>query len=79
MDSFDSSDTLLEEKKKKKTALFVPKSSYSKCLIISAKQLHLVQGGDFLQVLMMLHSWKNGHIYLNARKLSGRALAVSIT
>lgn len=44
----------------------------------SAKQFCLVQGADFLQVLMMLHGWKNEHIYLNARKLSRKALAVLI-
>lgn len=33
MDSSDSSDSLLRKGKRKKTALFVPKSSYSKCPI----------------------------------------------
>jgi len=58
--------------------LFVPQSSYSECLIKSAKQFYLVQEADLLQVLTMLHSWENEDVYLNGKKLTGKALAVLI-
>lgn len=71
MDTSDSSDSLLRKGKIKKTALFVPKNSYSKCPINQLSS----EGADFLQVVMILQSCKNEHMYLNARKLSGKALA----
>lgn len=46
----------------------------------SAKQFYLVQGAALVQVQMMLYSWKNEQFkYLNARRMSGKALAVLIT